>query len=112
MLYLFTFIILTLISQVLLKKEALKKKDVAPNSYLLKMIQSPLVIFAYCLSFINVFIWLLALSELSLLVAFLSTSCIYVIIIFVDFFIFNQRITVLKLIGALFISTGIILSFI
>jgi len=112
MLYLIIYILITLIAQVLIKKEALKKKDTAPNSYLLKMVQSPIVVFAYCLNLTNIFIWLLVLSELPLLIAFISTSCIYVIIIFIDYFIFNQKITALRLIGALFISAGIILSFI
>lgn len=102
---------MTLVAQVLLKMEALKQKS-ATSSYLLKMVKSPLVIFAYGLNLINIFVWLLALTEVSLLVAFFSTSCIYVIIIFVDRLIFKENINMFKLLGAISISAGIILNII
>lgn len=111
MIYLIIYIVSTLLAQVLLKREALKEKD-NTKSYLLKMVKSPMVILAYSINLVNIFVWILALTEVSLLVAFFSTSCIYVIIIFVDKLMFNESLNLFKILGAISISIGIILNII
>ena len=109
MIYLLLFIILTTISQVLLKKESLRNINLKPTSYLISMFRSRSVILAYLLSTLNIFIWFLALTQISLLVAIFFSSIIYVIMVFVDHFYFNEKINIFKLLGVSLISFSIIL---
>jgi len=109
MFYLILFILFTVISQVLLKKASLKNVELASGSYLVKMFKTPTVIFAYGLSLLNVFVWILALSQVSLLVAFFFTSSIYVIMVLVDHFLFEEKLNIFKLCGVGLITMGIVL---
>lgn len=112
MIYVFTFIVLTIISQVLLKQASIKNSKLKTGYYLLYMFKTPKVFFAYFLSFLNIFIWIIALNKTSLIIAFFSTSSIYVIMIFVGHFILNESINVVKIVGALIITIGVILNLI
>lgn len=109
MIYLLLFIILTTVSQILLKKESLKKINLKTTSYLISMSTSRFVILAYLISSFNILIWFLALTQVSLLVAFFFSSLIYVIMVFVDHIYFNEKINIFKLLGVGLITCGIIL---
>ena len=110
--YLIIFVILTIVSQILLKKVSLRNAEQKTKTYFLQMIKDPMVILAYGLSFVNVIIWIMALSTVPLLTAFLFTSVVYVLMVFIDHWFFNERINMMKLMGAGLISGGIILSLI
>jgi multidrug transporter EmrE-like cation transporter len=110
MIYLALFIIVTMFSQVLLKKAS--EKNAVSKSYLINMIKSPSVIIAYGCNFVNVFVWIMALSEVSLLFAFLSTSSIFILMIIVDAIFFKEPVNFFKYLGAGFICLGVIVNFI
>ena len=110
MVYLVLFVVLTSISQILLKKESLKISYLRSGSYFKRMILNPVVLSAYFLSLCNVFIWIMALTNNSLLNAFLFTSSIYILMVLIDAIFFKEKLNVFKLIGAGLISMGIILS--
>lgn len=110
MIYLVIFILFTIITQVLLKQSSIQNSDLKVGSYLTTMFRNHKVLFAYALSGINVFVWILALTKTTLLIAFFVTSSIYVIMVFVDHYFFNQKLNSVKFLGAFFISIGVILS--
>jgi drug/metabolite transporter (DMT)-like permease len=112
MIYLILFILLTILSQVLLKQASLNNVDLKTGSYLVRMLKTPKVLFAYALSGINIFIWIIALSKIPLITAFFIASSIYVIMVLVDHFLFKERINFIKVLGAFFISIGVMLSLI
>jgi len=112
MTHLILFIILTIASQILLKQTSLKNMELKTWPYLFSMVKNPRVLLAYGISGLNLFVWIIALSKISLLSAFFITSSIYVIMVFIDHLIFKEKLNVTKLLGALFISAGVILSII
>ena len=74
------------------------------------MVSNPKVVLAYSLSLINIFIWILALTSVSLYSAFMFSALSYVIMVMVDRFFFGERINLMKLIGIAAITSGVILS--
>ena len=108
MIFLILFVVLTVISQILLKKASVKNEDRKSLSYLTRMLRTPSVLFAYSLSLVNIFVWILAISEVSLLLAFFFTSSIYVIMVMVDHFLFKQPVGLIKIIGIGFITAGVL----
>tara|TARA_B110000037_G_C17113326_1_gene502728 strand:- start:1036 stop:1380 length:345 start_codon:yes stop_codon:yes gene_type:complete len=110
MIYLIFFLSLTIFSQVLLKQASLRNVELKSGSYLLQMFKTPKVIIAYGLSGINIIIWIIALSKISLLTAFFMASFSYVIMVFVDHYLFNEQINYVKIIGTFFISIGVVLN--
>ena len=112
MIYLILFIIITIISQVLLKQESFKNSKLKTSKYLFMMMTTPKVLFAYFLSGLNIFLWIIALSKTSLIIAFFSTSFTYVIMVFVGYFILNENINFIKITGAILITVGVILNLI
>lgn len=102
--FLFISVFISAISQVLLKKEALKPHDSKLAEYLNKN-----VIFAYFLFFLAIFIDMLALHRVpASFIPVIETSSYIFIIIFGKFF-FNESITLKKLLGISFIISGIVI---
>ncbi len=90
------------ISQVMLKKSAMKKYDSKIKEYL-----NPLVIFSYIIFFVATFLTIFAYKgiPLSMGPVLESTSYIYVTIFGVK--IFNEKITKFKIIALILILLGI-----
>ena len=109
MIFLVILILIKVISQALLKKESLKNNNAKSSHYLLKMLTSYRVILAYILSFLNLFIWVIALSEVTLVYAVIFSSISYILILFVDKFLFNIQINWNKIIGSILIIISVIL---
>lgn len=107
--YLLVFVILKIISQVLLKKASLQKKTLLAKSYIVNMFTTQKVLIAYSISFVNIFIWILALSKSSLISAVMFSSFSYVLMLFVDYLFFGQKIHLHSLIGATLIVFSVIL---
>jgi drug/metabolite transporter (DMT)-like permease len=112
MFYLIVFVFLTLLTQVLLKKESLKITEKSSGKYVFKMLSSPVVILAYSLSLLNMLLFVLVLTQMSLSKTLFATSSLYVLIIIVDYFFFNEKVNLVKLIGGFSISCGVIINFI
>ena len=110
MIYLIIYILLTLLSQVILKFESKKNYKQQTGSYLKKMLLNYRVIIAYGISFLNVLVWILALRKNTLFTSVLFTSLIYVLILFADKLFFRDPIDLKKIIGASFIVLGVLLS--
>lgn len=110
MIYLFFYIAITVLSQVLLKQASLKNLELKTSSYLLQMFKTPKVLVAYGLSGINIIIWIITLSKTSLLIAFFISSFSYVVMVFLDHYIFNEKINYVKILATLFITLGVILN--
>ena len=96
-------VLVSSISQVLLKIEALKKHESVANEYL-----NPLVIGAYCLFFLSTLLTVFAYQgiPLSLGPALEATSYIYVALF--GAVLFHEAITVRKVIALLLIVGGIV----
>ena len=109
MIFMLIYIFLTLFSQVILKKNAIKNKNIKTGGYIIKMLKSPSVIFAYSISFINLFVLIIVLFLLPLLSAYIYMSSLYILSILIDHFYFKQKLNFIKILGALFIIFGIIL---
>jgi len=112
MIFLIIFIGLTIISQVILKAESIKKSNASTKNYLKFMLLNPKILLAYSISLINIFIWIFALTKLSLLTAFMFTSVTYILMLLVDFIFFKEQINYIRLIGGFSITIGLIASII
>lgn len=100
--FLFISVFISAISQILLKKSALKKY----NSFIREYI-NPLVIFAYFLFFIAVLIDLLCLKYVPLsFIPVIETSS-YLFIIILSRIIFHDKLSFKKIIGITLIIIGI-----
>jgi hypothetical protein len=106
MILIFTFIIITLIVQVILKTNS-KKTVSAGKGYLLEMYLNPLVLFAYLLSFANILLWIYLLRQYNLAYLTLISSLSFVLILPIDFFLFGVRPTLINITGAILIFLGI-----
>ena len=109
MIFLVILIIIKVISQALLKKESLKNYNTKSSHYLLTMLSSYRVILAYILSFLNLFIWVIALSEVTLAYAVIFSSISYILILFIDKFFFKIKINWNKILGSILIIISVIL---
>lgn len=112
MIFLIIFIVLTITSQVILKKESIKKHEASTKNYLKFMLLNLKILLAYIISMLNIFIWIFALTKLSLLTAFMFTSITYVLMLLVDFIFFKEQINYIRLIGGFLITIGLIISII
>jgi len=112
MIFISLFIILTIVSQIIIKRESLKKSNANFKNYLSFMLSNVRILLAYSLSFINILIWIFSISKLSLLTAFMFTSVSYVLMLFVDLLFFKEQINFIKLIGSISITLGLIISII
>lgn len=74
------------------------------------MLLNKKVLLAYSLGLLNIFIWILALTKVSLFKAVMVTSLSFVLMLFIDKWIFNEKISMQKLIGISFITIGVVLS--
>lgn len=109
MINLILYIILNLTSQVLVKKATLKNTSKKNLSFLFGMYTDYRVIIGYSLTFSSLFVWVFALRVVNLSDATIIVSFNYVLIIFSDYFFFNEEIKARNLIGAFLISFGIII---
>ena len=109
MINLILYIILNLTSQVLVKKATLKNTSKKNLSFLFGMYTDYRVIIGYSLTFSSLFVWVFALRVVNLSDATIIVSFNYVLIIFSDYFFFNEEIKARNLIGAFLISLGIII---
>lgn len=110
MIYLVIFISLNTLSQVILKKESNSLESLKNHHFIINMFKNYKVILAYIISFIGIFIWILALSEITLIEAIILSSISYVIMFIVDYIIFKVKVSKNKIIGASLILFGILLS--
>ena len=99
MVYLIAFIFFVVISQVLLKQASIMNKRYGTGAYLLRMIKTSKVITAYGFSALSIITWIIALSKNSLMEAVFFTGSIYVIMVVVDHFFFNERMNLMKIVG-------------
>ena len=110
MIYVVIFILLSTLSQVILKKESNSLEILKNHHFIINMLKNYKVILAYIISFIAILIWILALSEITLLEAIILSSISYIIMFIVDYIIFKVKVSKNKIIGASLILFGILLS--
>jgi len=108
MIFLVIYVFITIVSQTILKVESTKKSVSNENNYLLKMMLNAKVIFAYFLSLCNLFIWVFALTKITLLEAVFFTSFSYVLFVLVDKYYFKESINNYKIVGVLFVTIGVL----
>jgi drug/metabolite transporter (DMT)-like permease len=107
MIWLAVYLLLSLVIQIFLKIEANRFLSLSNLSFLKNLYSRPLVLFAYSMSALNTFVWILVLTEYSLSTATMASSSLYVLFALVDYFIFNVKLDRLNLFGAVFISLGV-----
>lgn len=92
------------VSQVMLKKSALKQYDSPIKEYI-----NPTVIFAYALFLGTTFLSIIAYRGIPLSLGPMLEATSYIYVSFFGLKIFNERINYMKIIGLLFILLGIII---
>lgn len=97
-------VFISAVSQVLLKKEALK-----PHESLLKEYLNPQVIFAYVLFFVASFLPIIAFRVLPLSYGPILEATSYIYVMVFGALIFHERVTKQKVLAISFIIGGIIL---
>lgn len=109
MLYLSLYILVTVISQTMLKACSLSVSQNNNGNYLINMFLNYKVILAYLLSIFNLIVWVFALTKISLLKAVVCISFSYVIFLLVDWLYFKEQIKKHKIVGVSLITLGVLI---
>lgn len=86
----------------------MKYQNNGKESFISFIIKSPLLIFSYFLSLINIFFLILALSKIPLYTAYIYMGSIYILSVMADHYFFNNKMNYIKFLGAFLIFFGIL----
>jgi drug/metabolite transporter (DMT)-like permease len=113
LLLIFTSIFMGVIGQILLKTGmskigyiSIKYSDIIQN--VLKAFVSPYILVGILSYLLSMILWLIILSRVELSFAYPMVSAGYVFVIVLSYFILHENISLLRLIGAIMISVGIL----
>lgn len=108
---LFLSIMTIALGQLLLKKGVVDAPPDANFASIVKTLFNPYVFAGYISYLVSSILGLFVLKKFPLSVAFPAMSLTYVLIVFVSFYFFNERITSFKIIGVSLIMAGVIALF-
>lgn len=100
---------LGVMGQVSLKKGMLLSGSIGLTLSLIKVIFTPYIFLGLVLYAIAMFLWLSILSRVELSYAYPMLSLSYVFIILASWLIFNEHLSLLRLLGVVFICLGVMM---
>jgi drug/metabolite transporter (DMT)-like permease len=115
----YIFVLLTLIlgvyGQLILKARILNAGIIPPDFhekilFIIKLLMDPWVLSAFAGAFLASLCWMAAMARLPLSYAYPFTSLSFVMILILSSVFFNEPITIGKIIGLLFIISGIVIT--
>ncbi len=112
--YIFSTILCTVYGQIILKWRVMQHGNMPERfsegfAFLLKLLVDPFVISAFVAAFIAALCWMAALTKFDLSYAYPFMSIPFVIVLFLSGLFFHEIVTLPKIIGMLFIVTGLII---
>lgn len=113
--FIFFTVIFTVIGQILLKWR-MDKFGSLPDElfqkalFIIKILLDPFVIISLGSAFIASLFWMAAMTKFDISFAYPFMSASYILVLVLAFFLFHEPLTMYKIIGVLFIATGIIIS--
>ena len=115
-LYILISVFFSVAGQLLLKFGMDKLGSVTLNlnqlfSILWRMFTNPAVFFGLALYFIGTIFWLAALSRVDLSYAYPFASLSYVVMLIASWMVFDEKITLARIIGTVVICAGVLLIF-
>jgi multidrug transporter EmrE-like cation transporter len=115
-LYILVSVFFSVVGQLLLKVGMNKLGSVTLNpnqlfSILWRMFTNPAVFFGLALYFIGTIFWLAALSRVDLSYAYPFASLSYVVMLMASWMVFDEKITLARIIGTVVICAGVLLIF-
>ena len=102
-------VVLGIVGQVSLKKGMLLFGSASLDLSLIKVIFTPYIFLGLVLYAIAMLLWLVILSRVELSYAYPMLSLSYVFIVLAAWLIFNENLSLLRLIGVLFICLGVMM---
>jgi multidrug transporter EmrE-like cation transporter len=107
-------VILGASGQLCIKAGALKLGDIAPGangilSFLLKVLQTPIILAGIGFWSISALLWIATLSKVDLTFAYPMLSLGYVIVFLGSWYLFNEPLSLPRLLGAVLVCLGVIL---
>jgi len=102
-------VVLGLVGQISLKKGMLLSGSAGLNLSLIKVVFTPYLLLGLVFYAIAMLLWLSILSRVELSYAYPMLSLGYVFIVLASWLIFKEDISLLRLIGVLFICLGVIM---
>lgn len=111
--YIVLTIILTVYSQLVIRWQAslegaLPASTSGKVDFVMSLLINPWVFSAIIATFFAGVSWMLAMTKFEISYAFPFVSLNYVIILFASFFVFNEQLSVAKLVGSLIVVLGIV----
>lgn len=108
--FVITSVLLGVTGQLLMKKgmTIVGSIQLFPITEVIKAVMNPFVFSGFMAYAISSILWLVAISKLPLSNAYPVLSAGYVIVVFASFFLFNETITVFKIVGVVLICAGVI----
>jgi drug/metabolite transporter (DMT)-like permease len=103
----FAAVALGVVGQVSLKKGMLLSGSAGLNLTLIKVIVTPYILLGLVLYSVAMLLWLSILSRVELSYAYPMLSLSYVFIVLASWLIFDEHISLLRLMGVLFICLGV-----
>lgn len=102
-------VVLGVVGQISLKRGMLLFGSAGLDLSLLRVIFTPYIFLGLVLYAIAMLIWLVILSRVELSYAYPMLSLSYVFIVLASWLIFNEHLSLLRLLGVLFISLGVMM---
>jgi len=111
--YIFSTVIFTVYSQLIMRWQVslageLPQEFSGKFQYVGSLLLNPWVLSGVVSTFLAGVSWMLAMTKFEVSYAFPFVSLNYVLILFASFFIFNEQLTMAKLIGTVIVAIGII----
>ena len=111
--YIFSTVIFTVYSQLIMRWQVslaggLPQEFSGKFQYIGSLLLNPWVLSGVVSTFLAGVSWMLAMTKFEVSYAFPFVSLNYVLILFASFFIFNEQLTMAKLIGTVIVAIGII----
>jgi uncharacterized membrane protein len=111
--YIFSTIFFTVYSQLIMRWQVSSAGDL-PNDlsgkirFIVILLLNPWVLSGIIATFFAGISWMMAMTKFEISYAFPFVSLNYILIIFASFFIFNEQLSITKMLGTLIIVLGII----
>ncbi len=114
-LYVFATIILTVYGQIVIKWQAVNAGAFPVNFtdklwFLFKLLLNPWIISAFIAAFLAALAWMAAMTKFDLSHAYPFMSLAFILVLIFSGLFFNEPITFMKILGMVFIVTGIVIS--
>ena len=108
-------IILTVYGQIIIKWQALNAGHLPINFtdklwFLIELLMNPWIISAFLAAFLASLTWIAAMTKLDLSHAYPFMSTAFILVLILSGIFFNEPITIMKILGLIFIVVGIIIS--